>query len=183
LQSHQRKKNQMFEFPQRIPRKHYPYIVEQIVDPGQEQGCLSKDRITAMKQRAPRSVDDYIDTQSEALRPKLQQVRAAVSKAVPEAVEGIGYGMPGYKLNGKPLLYFAGFEQHYSLFAASGTFFASLQEELKPYEQRKGTIHFPLDQPVPTKLITQIAKLRAAGILLATKTDTGAQKQKRTPPR
>jgi len=117
-----------------------------------------------MKRTAPKSVDDYIAAQPEAVRPKLEQVRAAIRKAVPEAVEGIGYGMPGYKLHGKPLLYFAGFKEHYSLFAASGTFFAALADELKGYELRKGTIHFPLTRPVPVKLITRIAKLRAAGI-------------------
>ncbi len=122
-----------------------------------------------MKKRIPNTVDEYISVQPETLRPKLQQVRAAIRRAVPEALEGIGYGMPGYKLMGKPLLYFAGFKQHYSLFAASGTFFASLKEELKDYEQRKGTVHFPLDQPVPVKLIGRIAKLRAAGISVTTK--------------
>ena len=106
-----------------------------------------------MKGRVPNAVDEYIAAQPEALRSKLEQVRAAIRRAVPEAVEGIGYGMPGYKLNGRPLLYFAGFKQHYSLFAASGTFFASLEQELKNYEQRKGTIHFPLDEPVPVRRI------------------------------
>jgi uncharacterized protein YdhG (YjbR/CyaY superfamily) len=98
------------------------------------------------------------------VRPKLEQVRAAIRKAVQDAVEVIGYRMPGYKLNGKPMLYFAGFRNHYSLFAASGSFFATLAEELRGYELRKGTVHFPLDKPVPVKLIGRIAKLRAAGI-------------------
>jgi len=71
-----------------------------------------------MKQSVPKSVDEYIASQPEALRPKLEQVRAAIRKAVPEAVEGIGYRMPGYKLHGKPMLYFAGFKEHYSLLAA-----------------------------------------------------------------
>jgi len=118
-----------------------------------------------MQQHVPSSVDEYLAAQPEAVRRKLEQVRAAIRKAVPDAVEGIGYRMPGYKLNGKPLLYFAGFQKHYSLFAASGTFFATLAEELKGYELRKGTIHFDLTKPVPVKLIAQIAKLRAAGIL------------------
>ena len=117
-----------------------------------------------MKGRVPNAVDEYIAAQPEALRPKLEQARAAIRRAVPEATEGIGYGMPGYKLNGRPLLYCAGFKQHYSLFAASGTFFASLEQELKNYEQRKGTIHFPLDEPVPVRLISRIAKLRASEI-------------------
>jgi uncharacterized protein YdhG (YjbR/CyaY superfamily) len=123
-----------------------------------------------MKQSVPKSVDEYIAAQSEVLRPKLEQVRAAIRQAVPAAAEGIGYGMPGYKLHGKPLLYFAGFNDHYSLFAASATFFAALEDELSGYELRKGTVHFPLSKPVPVKLISRIAKLRAAGITARVKT-------------
>ena len=117
-----------------------------------------------MQSHVPLSVDEYLHAQPEAVRRKLEQVRATIRKAVPEAVEGIGYRMPGYKLHGKPLLYFAGFQKHYSLFAASGSFFATLAEELKGYELRKGTVHFELTKPVPVKLIAKIAKLRAAGI-------------------
>jgi len=122
-----------------------------------------------MKRDVPQSVDEYLAAQPDAVRPKLEQVRAAIRKAVPDAVEGIGYRMPGYKLYGKPLLYFAGFKEHYSLFAASGSFFATLRDELKGYELRKGTVHFPLTKPVPVKLITRIAKLRAAGIAATSK--------------
>jgi len=117
-----------------------------------------------MTRGVPRSVDEYIAMQPEAVRPKLERVRDAIRRAVPEAVEGIAYRMPGYRLHGKPLLYFAGFKEHYSLFAASGTFFAALEEELSGYEVRKGTVHFPLTKPVPVKLIGRIAKLRAGGI-------------------
>ena len=113
-----------------------------------------------MKQSVLNSVDEYIAAQPEALRPKLEQVRAAIRRAVPKAVEGIGYRMPGYKLHGKPMLYFAGFKEHYSLFAASGTFFAALEDELGGYELRKGTVQFPLTKSVPVKLIARIAKLR-----------------------
>lgn len=138
--------------------------------------------MTVMQKGAPKSVDDYIAAQPEAIRPKLEQVRAAIRKAVPDAVEGIGYGMPGYKLGGKPMLYFAGFKQHYSLFAASGTFFAALGDELQGYELRKGTVHFPLTKPVPVKLISRIAKLRAAGITAAAKKrEPGRVKGTRTP--
>src|SRR3954467_4856797 len=122
-----------------------------------------------MQQSVPKTVDEYIAAQPEAVRMKLEQVRAAIQRAAPDAVEGIGYRMPGYKLRGKPLLYFAGFKEHYSLFAASGTFFATLENELKGYELRKGTVHFPLTKPAPGKLISRIAKLRAAGIAAASK--------------
>ena len=132
-----------------------------------------------MKKTAPRSVDDYIAGQPEAVRPKLEKVRAAIRKAVPEAVECIGYRMPGYKLHGKPMLYFAGFQEHYSLFAASGSFFAALQEELRGYDVRKGTVRFPLAKPVPLKLITRIAKLRAAGIASTVKKPAASREKRR----
>jgi uncharacterized protein YdhG (YjbR/CyaY superfamily) len=133
-----------------------------------------------LKQSVPRSVDEYISAQPETLRPKLEQVRATIRKAVQEAVEGIGYRMPAYKLHGKPLLYFAGFKEHYSLFAASGMFFEALEDELRSYELRKGTIHFSLSKPVPVKLIARIAKLRAAGILSTAKQrPPGREKERR----
>ena len=64
--------------------------------------------------------------------------------------------MPGFKLRGKPMLYFAGFKEHYSLFAASGTFFPALEDDLRGYELRKGTVHFALTKPVPVKLISRM---------------------------
>ena len=72
--------------------------------------------------------------------------------------------MPGYNLCGKPMLYFAGFDEHYSLFAPSGTFFAEPEDERKGYDVRRGTVHFPIAKPVPVTLISRIAKLRDAGI-------------------
>jgi len=134
--------------------------------------------MSGMKKRVHESVGEYIAAQPQAIRPKLEKVRDAIRKAVPDAVEGIGYGMPGYKLNGKPMLYFAGFTKHYSLFAASGTFFAELEDELRGYELRKGTIHFPLTEPVPVKLISRIARLRAAGIAAKTSERSPARKPK-----
>src|ERR1035441_5622974 len=115
-----------------------------------------------MKRGVPKSVDEYIAAQPEAVRTKLEQVRAAIGRAVPEAVEGIGYRMPGYKLHGKPMLYFAGFKEHYSLFAASRTFFAALEDELRGYELRKGTVHFPLTKPVPVKLDRKSTRLNSS---------------------
>ena len=125
--------------------------------------------MSGMKPGVPKSVDEYIAAQPEAMRSKLEQLRSAIKKAVPDAVEGIGYRMPGYKLHGKPMLYFAGFQGHYSLFAASGTFFAALENELRGYELRKGTVRFQLTKPVPVKLISRIARLRAAGIAATVK--------------
>ena len=141
---------------------------------------MPKHRMRDMKQSVPKSVDEYIAAQPEVLRPKLEQVRAAIRRAVPEAVEGIGYRMPGYKLHGKPMLYFAGFKEHYSLFAASGVFFSALEDELRGYELRKGTVHFPLSKLVRVKLISRIANLRAAAIAGTTKkTLPGREKERK----
>lgn len=107
------------------------------------------------------SVDQYIASQPEAVKAILMEVRNAIRKAVPAAEEGISYQIPTYKLPGGPVLYFAGWKQHYSLYPASANIVAALQNELAPYEIRKGTIRFPLSQPVPVKLIARIAKLRA----------------------
>jgi len=77
------------------------------------------------------------------------------------------------------MLYFAGFKEHYSLCGAPGTFVAAL-EDLKGYELRKGTVRFPLTKPVPVKLISRIAKLRAAAIpQTANKPVPAREKQRR----
>jgi uncharacterized protein YdhG (YjbR/CyaY superfamily) len=111
-----------------------------------------------------KSVDDYIGSQPEAARPVLQQVRGAIRKAVPQAEEVISYKIPTYKLNGGAVLYFAGWKGHYSLYPASPEIVAECKDDLASYQVEKGTIRFPLDEPVPVKLIERIAKLRAKKI-------------------
>jgi uncharacterized protein YdhG (YjbR/CyaY superfamily) len=108
-----------------------------------------------------KSVDDYLAAQPEATRRILSRVRSAIRKAMPEAEEVISYKIPAYKLHGRVVLYFAGWKEHYSLYPASGGLVAEFREELAPYELSKGTIRFPLSQPVPVKLIERIAKFRA----------------------
>jgi uncharacterized protein YdhG (YjbR/CyaY superfamily) len=81
--------------------------------------------------------------------------------ALPEAEEVISYQIPAYKLNGRAVIYFAGWREHYSLYPASGELKAAFKDELAPYEVSKGTIRFPLSEPVPVKLIERITKFRA----------------------
>jgi uncharacterized protein YdhG (YjbR/CyaY superfamily) len=107
------------------------------------------------------TVDDYIRAQPEAVRGVLTRVRGAIQRSVGRADESISYHMPTYKLNGEVMLYFAGWRQHYSLYPATPAVVAELEQELAPYQVEKGTIRFPLEQPVPIKLIAAIAKLRA----------------------
>src|ERR1017187_4597159 len=107
------------------------------------------------------SVDEYIASQPEASRAILARVRSTIRKAVPRAEEAISYKIPAYKLDGRAVLYFAGWKRHYSLYPATGRILAAFQDELAPYEVNKGTIRFPLAEPVPVKLIARIAKFRA----------------------
>ena len=108
-----------------------------------------------------KSVDEYIASQPEAARDTLERVRRAIREAVPKAEETISYKIPTYKIRGDAALYFAGWKRHYSLYPASERLVAEFREELAPYEVNKGTIRFPLSQPVPVKLIARIAKFRA----------------------
>ncbi len=107
------------------------------------------------------SVDEYIASQPEAAREVLQRVRSAIRKAVPGAEETISYKIPTYKLPGGTVLFFAGWKQHYSLYPATQRVVAAFKDDLAPYEVSKGTIRFPLSQPVPVNLIKRIAKFRA----------------------
>lgn len=106
------------------------------------------------------SVDAYIAAQTEEAQAILQRVRGAIRRAMPEAEEAISYQIPAYKLAGHPVLYFAGWKAHFSLYPASVPLVAALKAELAPYELSKGTIRFPLAQPVPLRLIERIARFR-----------------------
>ncbi|MBI3472431.1 MAG: DUF1801 domain-containing protein [Candidatus Solibacter usitatus] len=108
-----------------------------------------------------KSVDEYMASQPEAVRCILGRVRSTIRKALPRAEEVISYQIPAYKLHNRAVLYFAGWKQHYSLYPAGERIVAALKDELAPYEVTKGTIRFPLFQPVPVKLIGRIAKFRA----------------------
>lgn len=108
------------------------------------------------------SVGEYIASKPRETRAALAQVRTAIRKAVPAAEEGLSYEMPTYTLNGVPMLYFAGWKAHYSLFPASDALVAELKRELAPYERSKGTIRIPFSEPVPVRLIARIARFRAA---------------------
>ena len=108
-----------------------------------------------------KSVDEYVASHPEAVRRVLQRVRSTIRKAVPGAEEGMSYGIPTYKRHGRAVIYFAGWSRHYSLYPSSDRLVAAFKDELAPYEVNKGTIRFPLSEPVPVKLIEGIAKFRA----------------------
>ena len=110
---------------------------------------------------APKNVDEYLAGVPEPARGTLNKIRAAIRSAVPpEATEAISYGIPTFKYKG-PLVWFAAFSNHCSLFPTASVVEA-FKSELKGFSISKGTIQFPTDKPLPTALIKKIVKLRVA---------------------
>ena len=128
------------------------------------------------------SVAQYIAAQPPSSRPVLQRVRATIRKALPGATEGIGYQIPVYKLDGAMVLYFAGFQEHYSLYPATAGVIDVLGKELGDRLHSKATVRFPIAGAVPTRLITRIAKLRAAEALERRLAKTAKKKPARRKP-
>src|SRR5690349_12299028 len=106
-----------------------------------------------------KSVDEYIAAQPDAAQVVLERVRSTIRRALRGAEEAISYNMPTYRVHDRPVLYFAGWKQHYSLYPATERVVSAFKDELAPYEIEKGTIRFPLFELVPEKLIGRIAKL------------------------
>jgi uncharacterized protein YdhG (YjbR/CyaY superfamily) len=106
-----------------------------------------------------KTVDEYIRSFPKDMQPVLEKVREKIKTNAPDAVESIAYGMPAYKTNGKPLVYFAGYKKHIG-FYATPTGHAAFADELSKYKQGKGSVQFPLDKPIPYELIKRIVAFR-----------------------
>ncbi len=105
------------------------------------------------------TTDEYIATFPPATKIILEQVRATIKKAAPKAVEKISYGMPAFTLDGSILVYFAGYKSHIGFYALP-TGHAAFKQELAGYKTGKGSVQFPLDHPMPLRLITKMVKFR-----------------------
>jgi uncharacterized protein YdhG (YjbR/CyaY superfamily) len=107
------------------------------------------------------SIDEYIATFPKDVQKILKQVRATIKAAAPDAEETISYQIPTFTLNGKYLIYFAGWKNHISIYPnPSGS--EAFNKEVSKYVEGKGTLKFPIDKPLPLKLITKIVKLKVA---------------------
>jgi uncharacterized protein YdhG (YjbR/CyaY superfamily) len=106
------------------------------------------------------TVEEYLADQPKEVRDTLQHVRESVLAVAPDATEKIGYGMPGFYVDGHPLVYYSAFKAHCSLFAASGAVMERLADELQGYGLAKGTIRFPIGEPLPRPLVKKIVKAK-----------------------
>jgi uncharacterized protein YdhG (YjbR/CyaY superfamily) len=105
------------------------------------------------------SIDEYIAGFPGETQQRLEEVRALIRAAAPDAVETISYGIPTSDLRGKHLVHSGGYKNHLGFYPTpTGT--EAFQEELKPYKRSKGTVQLPLDQPLPAELIGRIVAFR-----------------------
>lgn len=105
------------------------------------------------------SVDEYMKSLPHGTREALEQVRKKLRETLPDATETISYNIPTFKQNNKYVVYFAGYENHISVYPRPRS--EALKEKIEPYVSGKGTLQFQLDQPVPYDLIAQVAQTLA----------------------
>jgi uncharacterized protein YdhG (YjbR/CyaY superfamily) len=105
------------------------------------------------------TIDKYISTFPKDVQKELETIRETIIKTAPEAEESISYQIPTFKINGRYLIYFAGFKNHVSIYPAPRAA-AEFKKELSEYKGGKGTVQFPLDKPIPLSLIRRIVKYR-----------------------
>lgn len=109
--------------------------------------------------KKPSTVDDYIKSFPKSTQILLKQIRAVIKDAATDAEELIAYGMPGYKLNKKPLVYFAGYEKHIGFYATPNGH-EKFAKEFAKYKQGKGSVQFPIEEPMPLTLIKKVVDFR-----------------------
>ncbi len=110
------------------------------------------------------AIDAYLAKLPQDQRAALERLRKQVVRLVPDAVEAISYGIPTFKLNGKALLWFAGWKAHCSIYPLTDTFLAGHADELKGYRRTKGSLHFTSDAPLPKALLEQLVRARVADL-------------------
>jgi uncharacterized protein YdhG (YjbR/CyaY superfamily) len=134
-----------------------PSVKDSLVKPAKP----ARRKVSKKTGGAARTIDEYLAGVPEPARSTLEQIRAVIRSAVPsEATEAISYRIPAFKYKGV-LVWFAAFSDHCSLFPGPGIMEA-FKDELKRYSTSKGTIHFPLDKPLPATLLRKIVKTRVA---------------------
>lgn len=111
------------------------------------------------KRMNEQTVDTYLAQFKGEARRRLDRMRAIIRETSPDAKESFSYGLVGYKRNGKPLVYFGGFEHHTGFYATPNGHEA-FAKEFAGYKQGKGSVQFPLDQPLPEELVKRVVLFR-----------------------
>jgi uncharacterized protein YdhG (YjbR/CyaY superfamily) len=114
--------------------------------------------------KTPKNVEEYFDALPAGSRAVLEKLRKTIRAAAPTATEAISYQMPAFKYEGRGLVSYAAFTDHFSLFPMSLQVMADHERELRPFASGKGTIRFTAENPLPPPLVKKIVKARMAEI-------------------
>jgi len=109
-------------------------------------------------------IDDYLANLEEPKRTTLQKLRQTILDMLPDAEEVISYGMPAFRLNGKVIVGFAAFKNHLAYLPHSGSVFNELRDELAGYTSTEGSLHFPIDKPLPKALVKKLIAVRLSQV-------------------
>jgi uncharacterized protein YdhG (YjbR/CyaY superfamily) len=107
-------------------------------------------------------IDEYLGALEEPKRTTLAKLRETIMAIVPQAEQGISYGMPAFKVRGKTVAGFAAFKNHLSYLPHSGSVIPELAQETQGYPSTKGSLHFPIDKPLPKALVKKLVAVRMA---------------------
>jgi uncharacterized protein YdhG (YjbR/CyaY superfamily) len=107
-----------------------------------------------------KEIDDYLAALEEPKRSTLAQLRDTIMSIVPDAEQGISYGMPAFRLRGTTIAGFAAFKNHLSYLPHSGSVIPALPEQTEGYTSTKGSLHFPVDRPLPKALVKELLSVR-----------------------
>ena len=116
----------------------------------------------AAKKANPRTIDEYLARVSPEQRAALQKVRSTIRAAAPGVEECISYGLAGFKLDGRALVYIGAWKNHCAFYPGSSATLQAFRDQLKNFETSKGTIRFPTDKPLPAVLVRRLVRARIA---------------------